>query len=152
MSNQIIDRKTASEINMDAVLLEDKVPLTARGFQAVPAAQYQFKQTDRCGVYFEVYDPALTDEKPPDMGFALRISDKKTGKDVLATQNLPLKEYVTAGNPLVPVILTVPVKDLPPGDYALAVRSFDTSGKELTRTAEFQVSAATAPVQGWDKK
>ena len=54
-----------NESGLDAVLIEDKVPLVAVGVQAVPAGQYSFKPTDYAGLYLEMYEPRMVDRIRP---------------------------------------------------------------------------------------
>jgi VWFA-related protein len=144
--------KTQGDAGMESVLIEDRVPLVALGIQAIPAAQYSFKANEPAGLYLEIYDPALTDEKPPELGIALKVIDRKTGEQKLSSGNLPLAKYVRAGNPMVPVVLLLPVKDLAEGGYRVEVTGLNTTGQSLTRSADFEIEPATAPVLGWDKK
>jgi VWFA-related protein len=144
--------KTQGDTGMESVLIEDRVPLVALGIQAIPAAQYSFKANEPAGVYLEVYDPGLTEEKPPELAISLRLVDRKTGAQKLASGNLTLAKYVRSGNPLVPVVLLLPIKDLPEGGYRVDVTGLDSTGKSVTRSADFDVEPATAPVLGWDKK
>jgi hypothetical protein len=144
--------KTDVESGMDEVLIEDKVPLVALGNQVIPAADYHFSQADPAVIYLELYDAALTDEKPAEVGFALKVIDQKTGEQKIDSGNQPLKQFVRTGNPVVPFILRLPVKDLAPGSYRLEVTGLDTAGKSMARSVDFEVEAPTATALGWDKK
>jgi VWFA-related protein len=126
------------DTGLDSVLIEDRVPLMALGKQAIPAAVYTFHPTDTPAFYLEVFEPALTDEKPPEVSLSLRIVDRKTGDQKIAG-NMSLANYVRKGNPLVPVILSLPVKDLAAGSYRLDVMGLDTAGKSVVRSAEFEI-------------
>ncbi len=142
--------KTEGDTSMD-VLIEDKVPLVALGVQEIPAGQYAFKTTDQTGVYMEVYDPALTSDTPPKIQVAIRITDRKTGEQKIASGNMAMDGYVRTGNPMVPIMLKLPMKDLPVGSYKLEMAALDTSGKTMTRSADFEIEAATGPAVGWGK-
>jgi VWFA-related protein len=144
-------RRVQSDSGMDAVLIEDKVPLVALGTQAVPAALYSFKPTDSAGLYLEIYEPGLTEEKPPAVLVAIKITDRKTGESKVASGNFKLDSYIRPGNPMVPVILKLPVKDLPAGAYRVDVTGMDSAGKSITRAADFDVESSTAPAVGWGK-
>jgi len=144
--------KVENDSGMDAVLIEDKVPLVAMGVQEIPTGQYSFQPTDPVGLYLEVYEPGLTEENAPKVMLALKITDQKSGEAKIASGNMGLDNYVRKGNPVVPVIMKLPVKDLPPGSYRLDVTCGDSAGKQMHRTADFEVVAATAPAVGWDKK
>jgi hypothetical protein len=143
--------RKADESGMDTVLIEDKVPLVAAGVQDVPAGQYAFHQSDTPGVYMELYEPGLTEEKPPQINIAIKITDRKTGEAKISSGNMGVDSFIRKGNPTVPVIMRLPVKDLPPGSYRLDVTGLDSAGKSMTRSAEFEVSAAATTGVGWDK-
>jgi hypothetical protein len=143
-------RKTDADSGLDAVLIEDKVPLVALGVQTIPAGQYSFKTTDAAGLYIEVYEPGLTEDKPPQVALGIKIVDVKTGEQKVASGNLSIANYIRPGNPLIPVVLKLPVKDLPVGSYRLDIDALDSTGKTLTRSANFDI-ASTAPAVGWGK-
>jgi hypothetical protein len=145
-------QKMESDSGLDAVLIEDKVPLVAMGIQDVPTGQYTFQPTDPVGLYLEIYEPGLTEENAPKVMLALKITDRKSGEAKVASGTMGLDNYVRKGSPVVPVIMKLPVKDLPPGSYHLDVACGDSAGKQMHRVADFEVEAATAPAVGWDKK
>jgi hypothetical protein len=62
-----------------------------------------------------------------------------------------LTGYIKAGNPVVPLLLKLPLKDLPPGSYHVEIGAMDSTGKSASRAADFEIVAATAPAVGWDK-
>ena len=68
---------------LDALLLEDRVPLIADGMQLVPYGSNHFKKGDLVAFYTELYEPLLVtgDPKtPPVVAFDLRVLDGKTGE------------------------------------------------------------------------
>lgn len=144
-------KKTDADSGLDAVLIEDKVPLVAMGVQDIPAGLYSFKPTDPAGLYLEIYDPGLTEEKPPRVLMAIKITDRKTGQQKLSSGTMPVDNYVRPGNTVVPIIMKLPFKDLPAGSYRLDVTSGDSTGKALNRSADFEIEAPTTPAVGWDK-
>jgi VWFA-related protein len=143
--------KMENDSGLDAVLIEDKVPLVAMGVQDVPTGLYSFKPTDPVGLYLEIYEPGLTEENAPKVMLALKITDRKSGESKVASGTMALDNYVRKGNPVVPVIMKLPLKDLPAGSYHLDVACGDSTGKQIHRTADFEVEAATGPAVGWDK-
>jgi VWFA-related protein len=116
--------------NVDATLLEDHTPLIAKGMQFTPAAIKQFKKSDNIVLYSELYAPLLKSEAPPRMGAGYRIFDKATNKQVLFTGVVPLDEFISKGNPVVPFALKVTVKDLPAGTYRLVLLAADEKGNQ----------------------
>jgi hypothetical protein len=133
------DELRPGDASIDAVLLEDRVPMVALGVQAIPAAVYRFKATDSPGLYLEIFEPALTDEKPPQVGLQIRVVDTKTGAEKMSAGPMPLDKYVRAGNPLVPVVLRLPVKDLASGSYRVDIVGLDSAGKSVLRSADFEI-------------
>jgi len=65
--------KSDSDVGMDAVLIEDKVPLCI-GQAGNSAAEYRFAQNDAPGIYLEIYDSALTDENLPRSALPSRLA------------------------------------------------------------------------------
>jgi hypothetical protein len=82
---------------------------------------------------------------------ALKITDRKTGEQKISSGNMGVDGYVHAGNSVVPILLKLPLKDLPVGSYKLEMAALDTTGKLMTRSADFEIEAATAPAVGWGK-
>jgi hypothetical protein len=56
------------------------------------------------------------------------ILDPKTNKNVFQTQPIDVTPFATAGNPVVPIALKVPVDTLAPGDYLIKMQAGDTTG------------------------
>jgi len=134
-----LQKTNDADTGLDAVLVQDRVPLVSLGFQAIPAAVYRFHATDNPSVYLEIFEPGLTGEKPPEVQASLRIVDLKTNEQKIAG-TVPLASYIRPGNPLVPIILRLPVKDLTPGSYRVDVMGLDNAGKSMTRSADFEIN------------
>jgi hypothetical protein len=113
---------------LDSVLLEDHTPLVVKGMQIIPSGSNRFKKTDNVVLYTEVYEPLLTSEKPPAVGFGYEIDDQATGKKVFSTGTIRADDFIQKGTPVVPVGLKVPVKDLPVGAYRLIMQAVDAAG------------------------
>ena len=64
--------------------------------------------------------------------------DLKTGKQVFEQSNIDPAPSIQKGNPVVPIGLMVPVKDIPAGNYRLDLQAYDTTGAITTiRTVQF---------------
>ena len=124
--------------SLDAVLLEDHVPLVSQGMQIVPAGTDNFKKTDMAVFYVEVYEPLLIGENPPKVGIKMQVLDRKTGEKKVDTGGpVPTAK---AGDPVVPIGLRLPLDKLPPGSYQLELRALDSAGNSTpVRTADFVV-------------
>jgi len=135
LSNQL----RGADASMDAILVEDHVPMMAQGVQAVPSAVYRFKSTDRAGIYVEVFEPGLTDEKPPQVGVQIKVVDKKTGGAKIDSGTVSVASFIRPGNPLIPILLRLPLQDLTAGSYHLDVTGLDSAGKFFQRSTDFEV-------------
>jgi len=152
----------------DADLIEGKTPLIAGPFEFTAPAAYHFKTDSRVAVYFEIYDSLLAAEDtpaepPPAAGPAapadplglhkteapaasdkkvlaeLRILDRQTGETKLDSGGVDISNFIHKGNPVMPVALNLPVKDLKPGGYRLEIRSADWEKRGFTRTVDFDI-------------
>jgi hypothetical protein len=127
---------------LDALLLEDRVPLIAQGMQVVPSGSNHFKKTDFAAFYLEIYEPLLVNADPskiPVVAFQLRVLDK-TGQQKedtgLMRVDVPTKG---AGDPVLPVAGKIPTASLTPGSYVLEIKARDDAGKEFQRSANFEI-------------
>jgi hypothetical protein len=126
---------------VDSVLMEDRTPLIVKGMKVNPSATYKFKKSDNVVLYSELYEPLLKAENPPLVAAGFRLFDTTSNKEVFFSKAVPLAEFVQKGNPVVPFGLKVPVKDLPPGSYRLALLAVDGANNQAApRTIEFAVS------------
>lgn len=129
-------------VGLDALLLEDRVPLIANGMQMVPFGSNRFKKNDFVAFYAELYEPLLVtgDPKtPPIVAFEMRVLDGKTGEQKEDTGLMRLDLPKQGGTPTIPMGIKVPTQSLAPGDYKVEVKAMDNSGKEFKRTADIQI-------------
>jgi VWFA-related protein len=127
---------------LDALLLEDRVPLIAQGMQVVPTGSDHFKKTDSALFYLEIYEPLLVNADPqkiPVVAFQLRILDK-TGQPKEDTGLLRVDTPTKGtGDPVLPVAGRIPTASLTPGSYVLEIKARDDAGKEFQRSANFEI-------------
>lgn len=119
--------------------LERVRPLIAQGMEVVPTGTSQFRAGESGFVYFELYEPALTTRR---ISLRLRILDRRTGNQIDDSGALKADSFVQAGNPVVPVALTLPIASagLPPGSYKAEVSVLlGASGTDISRTIDFDV-------------
>ena len=127
------------EANIDAALLEGRSPLMAGALQFTPSGLNRFKTTDSVAIYFELYEPSLTDEKPPGIGVQLRVINAQTHEQKIDSGNVDATNFIHKGNPVVPVALKLPVNMLTAGAYQLEIRTIDSAGRSVARSADFLV-------------
>jgi VWFA-related protein len=126
---------------LDSVLLEDRTPLVVEGLEVVPSATNRFKKTDHVIMYTEIYEPLLATDKPPRVGFAYRIMERATNKQLAFTGVVPLDKFIQKGNPVVPAGMVVTLKDLPPGAYRMTVQAVDELHNNANpRNVDFDVT------------
>jgi VWFA-related protein len=127
---------------LDSVLLEDRTPLTVQGLELVPSPTNRFKRTDNVIMYTEIYEPLLADPNPNvKVGFAYRIFDRATNKQIVFTGVIAADSYIQKGNPVIPAGLAVPLKDLPPGGYHMVVQAVDNAKNHSPdRSIDFDIS------------
>jgi VWFA-related protein len=138
------EARRASDLGtgLDALLLEDRVPLIAQGMQVVPSGSNHFKKTDFAAFYLEIYEPLLVNAEPskiPVVAFQLRVLDKagQQKEDTgLLRVDVPTKG---AGDPVLPVAGKIPTASLTPGSYVLEIKARDDAGKEFQRSANFEI-------------
>jgi VWFA-related protein len=127
---------------LDALLLEDRVPLIANGLQMVPYGSNEFKKGDLVAVYTELYEPLMvnaTATSRPVVAFDLRVTDAKTGAQKVDTGLLSVPLPEQGGSPTIPLGAKVPTDSLTPGDYKVEIKAVDSAGKQFTRSTEIQL-------------
>ncbi len=127
------------ESGLDVEMLEGRVPLMALGYEFKPAGAYQFKPSENVVVYFELYEPLLTEPNgATKIAAQLRVLDSQGGAKV-DSGGVDLSKFLHAGNPVVPVGLRIPFAGLVAGAYRLELRAVDSAGRETLRTADFNL-------------
>jgi hypothetical protein len=112
--------------SLDSVLLEDRTPLVVKGMQIVPSGSNRFKRTDNVVVYTEIYEPALTAEKPPVVGVGYTIFELAGNTKIFSTGAVHADNFIQKGNPVIPIGLKVKVDELKPGSYRLMMQAVDS--------------------------
>jgi hypothetical protein len=128
-----------ADISMDAILMEGRAPLVAGNLQFTPSGLARFSRNDTVVLYFEVYEPLLTDEKPPQVGAQLRILDAATGEQKSDSGAVPINNFVRTGSPVVAAGLKIPVQTLTSGNYKVEIKALDSVGNFALRTADFVI-------------
>jgi VWFA-related protein len=124
----------AAELGLGmAGLIENRTPLIADGVQIVPSGSSQFTKSEAGFVYFEVYaaDPAS-------VRAGIRVIDKKTGEPKVDMGPLKLSPPKNVAD-AIPAGSKLPIDGLAAGSYELEVTAADASGKQVKRTADFEV-------------
>jgi VWFA-related protein len=136
LSGLILSKEThpAAELGLGmAGLIENRTPLIADGVQIVPTGSSQFTKSEPGFLYFEVYAP-----DPASVRAGIRVLDKRTGEPKADTGILKLSPPKN-GADTIPGGSKLPIDSLAAGSYQLEVTAVDASGKQVKRTADFDV-------------
>ncbi len=115
-------------------------PKAAGGVQLTPYGGNRFKQSERCMVYLEIYDPLFASANPPAVGLRFRIIDHKTGLEKADSGTFSISDRIRPGDPVVCLILSVPLAQLSPGAYEIEIRAANLEGGPASvRSADIEV-------------
>jgi VWFA-related protein len=129
LSSLVLSKEThpAADLGLNSgVSIGDRTPLVAQGVQVIPAGSNQFVKSEQASFYFEVYDP-----NPASVTAQVRILGRKTAAPIWDSGLSKLSVPQQGGN--------LPISSLAPGSYQLEVTASDPSGKQVKRTADFEV-------------
>ncbi len=113
---------------LEADLLSDRMPLLLKNMEVVPSASNHFKRTDSIALYAQLYDPGLATATPPVLRVSYVIVDRKSGKSIAGGKDIDPSAFMEKGNPVLPVGLTIPLNQLPPGAYRIEIQGYDGTG------------------------
>jgi VWFA-related protein len=127
---------------LDSILLDDRTPLVVQGMELVPSPTNRFKRTDNVIMYTEIYEPLLASpDSTARVGFAYRVFDRASNKQVLFTGVAPADGFIQKGNSVIPAGMVVAVKDLPAGGYRMVVQAVDNANNHAPdRSVDFDVT------------
>jgi hypothetical protein len=113
---------------LEADLLSDRMPLLLKNMEVVPSASNHFKRTESVALYAQLYDPGLATDTPPTLRVSYVIVDMKSGKPIAGGKDIDPSVFMEKGSPVLPVGLTIPLNQLPPGAYRIEIQGYDGTG------------------------
>lgn len=137
LGSQKVDLKDAlynAVKEKDREKVEAVNPLVENGQKLIPSVTRVFRQDQELFVYLQSYQVGAQQVQPV-VAYLTFFQDQKK---VLETQPMEVTESNGAKLPTLPLRFTIPLKDLPPGEYTCQVSVLDPAGQ---RTAFW-----TAPV------
>jgi VWFA-related protein len=125
--------------DLDPSLMEGHKWLVAKSVEVFASGSNRFRPSAPCYAYLEIYDPALVGPNPPTLGLEMRLVDRGTGEQREAGA-ISAAAFIRPGNPVVPVLLSVPIAPLSPGSYRLEVKaSHSPENVSVVQTVDFRV-------------
>lgn len=115
-------------------LVEDRTPLVAQGAEFIPSGSNQFAKSEAGFFYLEVYDP-----DPASVNVRLRVVDRKSGASKWDSGSIKLPLQGNAGKVAIPAGASLQINTLAAGPYQLEITASDAAGKQVKRTADFEV-------------
>jgi VWFA-related protein len=113
--------------SMDEALLEDQKTFVAQGYQIQPSTDNTFKVGKQLALYVEVYEPQMLAATAPLVELRYEVINRKTNESV-ASVSAQLKQFATAGNPVIPVGIPIKIDNAKPGEYELELVAMDSLG------------------------
>lgn len=127
--------------SLDSSLLEGARPLVANNTEVIPAGDAVFHPGGTAIVYFEAYEPLLMSAKPnalPQVGVRVRVLDPN-GNQKSDTGVQVLAHFMHPGNPVIPIVTSIPIAGLAPGKYTLELAALRPGGQPIIRTVDFEI-------------
>jgi len=136
LSSVALSREThpAADLGLVSSLVQDRTPLIAQGTQFVPFGSNQFAKSETGFFYLEFYDP-----DPASVNVRVRVLDRNTGEPKWDSGNTKLPLSSNGGKSSVPAGANLRLSTLKTGPYRLEITASDSTGKEIKRTADFEV-------------
>jgi hypothetical protein len=134
-------RLSGENTGLDALLLEDQVPLIYGSMQIIPAANTTFSKSQKLVLYAEIYEPLLASadvDPAKTLACQVRFLEKGSGAVKFDTQMLGIKD-AKKGITTVPVAMALPFEGLPSGSYTVELTVLDGAQRKVVRTADFKV-------------
>ncbi len=129
-------RPAAAAPGDEADLFGEKVPLTFKGIQLIPAGTNRLRKSEKAYVYAQLYEPALS----ASADVRLTLLDAKTGKLVKDAGISKVTRETAEGAAVAPLGMILPVADLAPGSYVAEVTAQDAAGDRSTRNITFELA------------
>lgn len=129
LGNRFRDAHVAAVEADAANFAPEYVPLVSKGVRVTPAGETDFIPDGSVFAYFEIYEPKLAVEPPPQIQAHLRIIDTKNRLTVKDYPTVDATPYTQPGSTIIPVAREIPISTLRKGEYRLEVQASDSAGR-----------------------
>jgi VWFA-related protein len=129
---------------LDPSLVDDRVLLTAGGYEITPMGSHRLKKSDRSFLYAELYEPAMavpgaTEKDVPAVAVHMELLDPASGAVKKDFGLIRLRLPPITGSPTVPMGLIVTAPELDAGPYKLRLTALDDKQHQAVRTLDIQL-------------
>ena len=142
LSTDFKDTDKSVDAALDELLVDDRKKLLMNGVELVLAGSKKLNEAKPAGVFFEIYEPHLTDVDAREklvVAIQIRIIDTFTTRVHRDTGLLRLDLAGQGLNPVIALGQTIPIKDLTTGSYILELQAVDSAGSFAKRITEFEI-------------
>jgi VWFA-related protein len=126
--------RPASELGLEASLIDGGTPLIASGKQLIPVGSNVLSKSAPAYCYFEVYMPGSAGAA----AIRLRVMDRKSGAEEFDGGATKL-DPPPSGKSTIPVGVSLPIASLASGSYRLEVTATDGADSTAQRRVDFEV-------------
>ncbi len=136
LSGIALSREThpAGDLGLVSSLVADRTPLIAEENEFVPTGSSTFAKSEAGYFYFEV-----NDADPASVRVRVRVVARASAVEKWDSGLVALPPSANAGKGPIPAGASLRINTLDPGSYRLEITASDASGKQLQRTADFEV-------------
>lgn len=139
LCKRLRDANVASKEDAAANFAPQYVPLVSKGIEFIPAGDTVFEQSQPLFAYFEVGEPPAV-QSAGKITVDMRILNASSGAVLGNFAPLDASPYQVAGNPVLRIARTIPIRQLPKGSYRLQVRASVPPGESTPwRSADFTI-------------
>ncbi len=112
-------------------------PWLVDGWLLAPQPRAQFRRKDTLTAYFEIFAPALRDQRPQ---VEVQLQLVRDGAEPTALESRQLEYLTLDSQPKVSYALSISLSRLSPGRYRLSIRAHDTiAGRTAQRSEAFEI-------------
>ncbi len=130
LCNRYRDAHVAEVETKAANFAPQYVPLVSKGVRFTPAGNTSFETGEPLIAYFEIYAPRPAAGPEAGIQAHLKIINAKSGALVKDFPAVDAATYEQPGSTVIPIARSIPIANLPKGQYRLEVQASDAAGHQ----------------------